>query len=96
MSTGSVDVLGNEVVTGMLKVNKTFNKTIKDDKNWGSECKGSANVMLDINLTPALKRQGLSREVTNRIQRLRKTSGISIDDQIDIYYRVQGESPEIT
>lgn len=32
---------------------------------------------------------GLSREVTNRIQRLRKTSGISIDDQIEIYYQFE-------
>lgn len=36
--------------------------------------------MLDVHLTPELRRMGLSREITNRIQRLRKTSGISIDD----------------
>ena len=52
--------------------------------------------MLDTKVTPELKRQGLSREITNRIQRLRKTSGISIEDQIDIYYEVVGESPELT
>ena len=51
--------------------------------------------MLDVHLTPELRRMGLSREITNRIQRLRKTSGISIDDQIDIYYEIVGESPEI-
>ena len=51
--------------------------------------------MLDTAVTPELKRMGLSREITNRIQRLRKTSGISIDDQIDIFYEVVGESPEI-
>ena len=39
---------------------------------------------------------GLSREVQNRIQRLRKTSGISIEDQIDIFYQIVGESPELT
>jgi len=50
------------------------------------ESKGSAAIMLDINITPELKCKGLSREITNRIQRLRKNSGISIDDQIDIYY----------
>jgi len=52
--------------------------------------------MLNTKLTPALKRTGLSREITNRIQRLRKNSGIAIDDQIDIFYEVVGESPEIT
>jgi isoleucyl-tRNA synthetase len=43
--------------------------------------------MLDTEQTEELKNMGLSREVTNRIQRLRKTSGISIDDQIEIFYQ---------
>lgn len=89
-------VNGHEVVEGMLKVNKTFQKAIASDKDWACESKGTATVMLDTKVTPELKRQGLSREITNRIQRLRKTSGISIDDQIDIFYEVQNESPEIT
>lgn len=80
----------------MLKVVKAFNKTVSADKQWACESKGTATVMLDTKVTPELKRQGLSREITNRIQRLRKTSGISIDDQIDVFYQVQGQSPEIS
>ena len=38
---------------------------------------------------------GLSREVTNRIQRLRKTSGISIDDQIEIFYQFDDASKTV-
>lgn len=79
----------------MLKVVKTFTDAVKNDKAWGVESKGTATVMLNTQLTPELKRSGLSREITNRIQRLRKNSGISIDDQIDIFYEVVGESPEI-
>ena len=96
MSTGSISVNGHNVTTGMLKVVKTFTEAVKKDKDWGCESKGTATVMLDTKVTPELKRQGLSREITNRIQRLRKTSGISIEDQIDIYYEVVGESPEIS
>lgn len=80
MREGKIDVNGNEVTTGMLKVVKTFTDTVKSDPEWGSESKGRATVMLNVHLTPELKRSGLSREITNRIQRLRKTSGISIDD----------------
>jgi len=80
----------------MLKVVKTFSDAVKKDDTWGCESKGTATVMLDTKVTPELNRKGLSREITNRIQRLRKTSGISIEDQIDIYYDVVGESPEIT
>ena len=95
MREGSIDINGNEVTLGMLKVVKTFTDAVKNDPQWGCESKGQGTVMLDIHLTPELKRMGLSREITNRIQRLRKTSGISIDDQIDIYYEIVGESPEI-
>jgi isoleucyl-tRNA synthetase len=40
LATGSIDVLGNEVVTGMLKVQKTFTDAILADKNWGAESRG--------------------------------------------------------
>jgi len=79
----------------MLKVVKTFTDSVKADKDWGCESKGSATVMLNTKVTPELKRQGLSREITNRIQRLRKNSGISIEDQIDIFYEVVGEGNQI-
>jgi len=95
LSTGSIDINGHQVTTGMLKVVKTFTEAVKNDKAWSVESKGTATIMLNTQLTPELKRSGLSREITNRIQRLRKTSGISIDDQIDIYYEVVGDSPEI-
>lgn len=80
----------------MLKVVKQFRPEVKAEADWGCESKGTATVMLNTKITPELKRQGQSREITNRIQRLRKNSGISIDDQIDIFYEVIGESPEIT
>lgn len=95
LSEGRIDVNGNEVTDGMLKVVKTFTDSVKADKDWGCESKGSATVMLNTKITPELKRQGLSREITNRIQRLRKNSGISIEDQIDIFYDVVGQGNEI-
>ena len=48
--------------------------------------------MLGIKMSPELLSLGQSREVTNRIQRLRKTSGISIDDQIEIFYEFTGKA----
>lgn len=33
-----------------------------------------------------LKQMGMSREITNRIQKLRKSTGVSIDDQIEVFY----------
>jgi len=95
MRDGRIDINGNEVTEGMLKVVKAFTAATKADTKWACESKSTATVMLDLVVTPELSRQGTAREITNRIQRLRKTSGISIDDQIDIYYEIIGESPEI-
>lgn len=50
--------------------------------------------MLDIVQTDQLKHIGMAREVTNLIQRLRKTSGISIDDQIEIFYSCKNETAQ--
>ena len=80
IDSGKIDILGNEVTEGMLKVQKSFKKAIESDKEWACECSDLASVMLYTVKDEELMRKGLSREVTNRIQRLRKTSGISIED----------------
>lgn len=67
MANGKIDVNGHEVTEGMLKVVKAFNKSVLADGQWVCESKGPATVMLDTKVTPELKRQGLSREITNRI-----------------------------
>lgn len=71
----------------MLKIGKTFNKATIDNVNYGCKTSESACVLLNMEQNEDLRRIGLGREVTNRIQRLRKTSGISIEDQIEIYWK---------
>jgi isoleucyl-tRNA synthetase len=43
---------------------------------------GSLTIALDVNLTPSLEREGLARELVNRIQNLRKDSGFEVTDVI--------------
>jgi isoleucyl-tRNA synthetase len=43
---------------------------------------GALTVALDIEVTPELRREGLSRELVNRIQNLRKSSGFEVTDRI--------------
>ena len=47
---------------------------------------------LDPALTPELRQEGLARELVNRIQRLRKDSGLEITDRISL---VIGGSEEV-
>jgi len=42
-------------------------------------------VALDINISDALRMEGIARDLVNRIQNLRKDSGMDVTDRIDLY-----------
>jgi isoleucyl-tRNA synthetase len=52
---------------------------------------GKITVALDINVTPALKEEGIARELINRIQNLRKDSGFEVTDKIRINIQKNGK-----
>ena len=54
----------------------------EDVPGWLVASEGSLTVALDIEVTPELRREGLSRELVNRIQNLRKGSGFEVTDRI--------------
>ena len=45
-----------------------------------------SSVLLKTTMDDNLRQMGVSREITNRIQKLRKSVGISIDDQIEVFH----------
>jgi isoleucyl-tRNA synthetase len=49
------------------------------------------DVVLDTELTPELRLEGLAREIVRRVQGARKDAGYNIDDHIDVLYRADGE-----
>ena len=53
---------------------------------------GNLTVALDITVTDELRREGIARELVNRIQNIRKTSGFDITDKIDVYIASNGET----
>ena len=54
----------------------------EDVEGWQVAAEGSLTVALDIEVTPELRLEGLSRELVNRIQNLRKASGFEVTDRI--------------
>ncbi|MCU1688463.1 MAG: ileS, partial [Jatrophihabitantaceae bacterium] len=50
-------------------------------------------VALDLELTPALRRLGIVRDVVRQIQDTRKSSGLEVTDRIELWWRAGG-SPE--
>ena len=54
----------------------------EDMPGWLVANNGTITIALDIELTPALIEEGIARELINRIQNLRKSSGLEITDRI--------------
>ncbi|HEY4658892.1 MAG TPA: DUF5915 domain-containing protein, partial [Gemmatimonadaceae bacterium] len=46
---------------------------------------GARFAAIDPTVTPALRDEGIAREVVSRIQRLRKESGLAVSDRIRLY-----------
>ena len=56
----------------------------EDMPGWLVANEGSLTVALEIELTDELRQEGLARELVNRIQNLRKDSGLAITDRIGV------------
>ena len=54
----------------------------EDVEGWQVASEGALTVALDVEVTPELRQEGLSRELVNRIQNLRKSSGFEVTDRI--------------
>ncbi len=56
----------------------------EDIPGWLVSNEGKLTVALDITITDSLRKEGIARELINRIQNLRKTSGLEITDKITV------------
>jgi isoleucyl-tRNA synthetase len=71
--------------------NKTINLQLhdveivsQDIEGWLVASSGPLTVALDVTINEALKKEGIARELVNRIQNLRKDSGFEVTDRIAI------------
>ena len=56
----------------------------EDIPGWLVANEGSLTVALDITISEQLRREGVARELVNRIQNIRKNKGFEITDKIDV------------
>ncbi len=68
-----------------------FDITSEDMPGWLVATEGKLTVAVDITVTEALRREGLARELVNRIQNIRKESGFEVTDKIRVSIARQGE-----
>jgi isoleucyl-tRNA synthetase len=56
----------------------------QDIEGWLVASQGSLTVALDVTINDDLRKEGIARELVNRIQNIRKESGYEVTDKIDI------------
>jgi len=75
---GDVDGMNIELDLADFEINA------QDIPGWLVASEGGITVALDITLSDDLKAEGISREVVNRIQNMRKDSGFEVTDRISV------------
>ncbi len=83
-----LDIDGEKIVTTAAD----FDITSEDMPGWLVTSEARLTVALDITVTEELRREGVARELINRIQNIRKDSGFEVTDKI----RVEIEAGELT
>ncbi len=84
----TLEVAGQQVVVTAAD----FEITSEDMPGWLVASEGKLTVALDITISDELRREGVARELVNRIQNIRKESGFEVTDKI----RVEIEATELT
>ena len=77
-TAGKTEYEGKEITLDSVEV------ISEDVPGWLVLNEGSITIALDEEITEELRIEGLAREMVNRIQNLRKTSGFDVEDKIDI------------
>ncbi|MEY8869432.1 isoleucine--tRNA ligase [Meridianimaribacter flavus] len=75
-----VEVNGKNITLELTDVEITS----QDIEGWLVANEGALTVALDVTLTDNLRREGIARELVNRIQNLRKDSGFEVTDRINV------------
>ena len=66
----------------------------EDMPGWLVASEGPLTIALDVQITEALKKEGVARELINRIQNLRKESGFEVTDKVEVVIFAAGKARE--
>jgi isoleucyl-tRNA synthetase len=79
-------IAGNNVILTL----EDLEITSQDIEGWLVANSNGITVALDITISPALKQEGIARELVNRIQNIRKDSGFEVTDKIKVQLKRNG------
>ncbi len=88
-TTGKITVDGIELVSGDLTVQRYLELPSGLEAQYATHTDNDVVVRLDIQIHPDLQSEWLVREITNRIQKLRKKAGLQSTDEVDVLYQFE-------
>ncbi|KAH3760517.1 isoleucyl-tRNA synthetase [Pelomyxa schiedti] len=84
-ATGSIVIEGHKLTLDDVQIFREFKgDTKKQEAVWEKD----VLLVLNLEVDESMKAKGLAREVTNKIQKLRKRSGVDPLDPVDLFYAV--------
>ncbi|KIY49090.1 hypothetical protein FISHEDRAFT_65541 [Fistulina hepatica ATCC 64428] len=92
LANGSLMVDGIQLVAGDLTVQRYLALPPQVEGHYDTHTDSDVVVRLDIQVHPELQGEWYAREFINRVQKLRKKAGLQATDDVDAFYRFEGET----
>jgi len=89
IASGKIRVDGIDLVEGDLTVQRYLELPPSSEGQFATHTDNDVVIRLDIQLYLDLQGERLARELTNRIQKLRKKAGLQATDDVDVYYQFE-------
>ncbi|KAF5380477.1 hypothetical protein D9615_004551 [Tricholomella constricta] len=89
ISSGKISIDGIELVAGDLTVQRYLELPSSAEGQYATHTDNDVVVRLDIQVHPDLEVEWLARELTNRVQKLRKKAGLQATDDVHVFYRFE-------
>jgi len=91
--TGHICIMGFDLTVEDILIKYEFEGKLEPDTDVMCDADGLI-VILDLRPDQSLADAGLAREIINRIQKLRKITGLQINDGVDVFYSILEENEQ--
>ncbi|VDP10601.1 unnamed protein product [Heligmosomoides polygyrus] len=95
LAEGKLTVFGHELSSEEVSVSYTSAQNGTSSHGYETHSDGKTIVMLDVTEDSSLVEEGLAREITNRVQKLRKTAKLVSTDPAVVYCVVQPNTSQL-
>ena len=85
---------GGYTLAGVELAAEDFQVEFAAPDGWAGVADGGTQVLLDTRITPALRAEGLAREVVRLVQDARRAAGLDVADKIALHLAASGELAE--